>query len=773
MITPQPLPTYANDALAAIPTEALLDLLAQDEDRVPRNVIETCAQRGASFVADLERMLAQHDWHGDASSGEWWRLLHAAMILGHMPDSAAGLLLVRHMRRMSEADDANLQDWLAGYWPALFRNKPDDVLTAVRAVAGDRTLNTYVRANAMNAMVAMAQQRGPAALEHMLDQLAGAVQDETDEEDYRLLCANTLLDFPRPRHRALLEASTRAQENHQWGAIFLMDSVTKAYAAGHDQPRRDTLRNDPWQFYEPQAIAARQQRWAEEDHAAQARATLATDRYADENTGKDYADTEPYARESPKTGRNDRCPCGSGKKYKHCCLKKDTTPHPDDLAWQRLRRALNGLPKAMLRTAHAHFGAGAIDEAWAEFNLWDGDEVFDLESPYAQVFLPWYLYDWLPDPEETTVPAGAQTETAAAAHLRIAVRRLDPLARGYIEACIATPFSFHEIITCNPGRGFRLRDVLLGTEEDAIEHAGSLHAQSGDLIYAKVVRSDGLTLIEGCTSVLIPPIYKTEVIAFREQISAQDVAWDDRLLREYDFELREVYLDIADRLLNPQLPEMTNTDGDPFEFRELVFDIDSPQAAFDALKGLAADVSEDELRHEAVFDTAGALVRAEITWRRAGSNTIFGALRIDGRRLTAQVNSARRADELRRLIEAHLGAGGRYRINTVQSVESLLSREPTPAEQTTARERASENARLAALPEVQATIAAHLREHYRKWLDEAIPLLCGRTPRAAVREPAGREAVAALILQLERNGVRMQPPLDPAIIRELRGALGL
>ena len=25
----------------------------------------------------------------------------------------------------------------------------------------------------------------------------------------------------------------------------------------------------------------------------------------------------------PKTGRNNPCPCGSGKKYKHCCLEKD------------------------------------------------------------------------------------------------------------------------------------------------------------------------------------------------------------------------------------------------------------------------------------------------------------------------------------------------------------------------------------------------------------------------------------------------------------------
>jgi uncharacterized protein len=34
-----------------------------------------------------------------------------------------------------------------------------------------------------------------------------------------------------------------------------------------------------------------------------------------------YPDT--YVRESPKVGRNELCPCGSGKKYKKCCLKQD------------------------------------------------------------------------------------------------------------------------------------------------------------------------------------------------------------------------------------------------------------------------------------------------------------------------------------------------------------------------------------------------------------------------------------------------------------------
>jgi len=29
--------------------------------------------------------------------------------------------------------------------------------------------------------------------------------------------------------------------------------------------------------------------------------------------------TDPFRREQPKVGRNDVCPCGSGKKYKKCC----------------------------------------------------------------------------------------------------------------------------------------------------------------------------------------------------------------------------------------------------------------------------------------------------------------------------------------------------------------------------------------------------------------------------------------------------------------------
>jgi hypothetical protein len=52
MNTPQSLPAYADAALANPDTEELVKLLASDEDRVPRNVIDECARRVDTATLD-------------------------------------------------------------------------------------------------------------------------------------------------------------------------------------------------------------------------------------------------------------------------------------------------------------------------------------------------------------------------------------------------------------------------------------------------------------------------------------------------------------------------------------------------------------------------------------------------------------------------------------------------------------------------------------------------------------------------------------------------
>src|SRR6266403_4097300 len=79
---------------------------------------------------------------------------------------------------------------------------------------------------------------------------------------------------------------------------------------------------------------------------------------------RDNFETRPvHSRE--KVGRNDPCPCGSGGKYNHCCLK--VAPASDDSPWSRQREASDRLTGDMQDFASRRFGK-AMRDAWEDFN---------------------------------------------------------------------------------------------------------------------------------------------------------------------------------------------------------------------------------------------------------------------------------------------------------------------------------------------------------------------------------------------------------------------
>jgi hypothetical protein len=308
-------PTYPDEDLAGLSLAELIGSVIENEDRVPRNVIDECVRRGDAMVEQLASLSEGNlDWTG-VSSGEWWLKLHAVMILGLIPTERAGLLLVKFMRRMAREQDHDLPDWLAGYWPALFRNKPESVLPALRALGEDGAVDWYIRTGAIEAYVAAARHRGSDALESALEWLAGIVANEEEDWNLRLCSGNTLLDFPRIQYKPLLEEMAARQSG--FGVHFAQSDVTKAYMAMQDKADWDRF-SEPWKFYSPGQITARTQRWAEED-ARKNEAAL-----GDAYDYDLYLD-EPYVRVEAKVGRNDPCPCGSGKKYKKCCLNVDET----------------------------------------------------------------------------------------------------------------------------------------------------------------------------------------------------------------------------------------------------------------------------------------------------------------------------------------------------------------------------------------------------------------------------------------------------------------
>lgn len=307
---------FPEGELRTMSDAALMEILKGYEDRLSRTVIDEGIRRGEDFVPHLHAHLDdERMWSGECGEGEWWAKLHAVHILGAVPGRAAAEALLAVMRAMQTYPNDDLWDWLASYWAALFRNKREYAAAGLSAVAFDTAADWYPRFHAMECLLEAAHAAGPQPLDAMLDRIAEIVADERDDDTLRGLLGNALLDFPRLRHRPLLEAMAREYERTMtWGMPFTAEDVEHDYARGKDRPGWERP-GDFLDFYKPAAILARQSRWLEEDERTDSR-----DEWSDGDFDWEPL-KEPYVRAAPKPGRNDPCPCGSGKKYKKCCLQ--------------------------------------------------------------------------------------------------------------------------------------------------------------------------------------------------------------------------------------------------------------------------------------------------------------------------------------------------------------------------------------------------------------------------------------------------------------------
>ena len=94
-----------------------------------------------------------------------------------------------------------------------------------------------------------------------------------------------------------------------------------------------------------------------------------------------------------KVGRNRPCPCGSGKKYKKCCLNKENVS--SDLFYRRLGEAYDRLAHRSMQHGLRLFGKNALDSALDEFMGWPEKGLSDDNlADHEPLFFPWFLFNW-------------------------------------------------------------------------------------------------------------------------------------------------------------------------------------------------------------------------------------------------------------------------------------------------------------------------------------------------------------------------------------------
>jgi hypothetical protein len=279
---------------------------------------------------------------------------------------------------------------------------------------------------------------------------------------------------------------------------------------------------------------------------------------------------------------------------------------------------------------------------------------------------------------------------------------------------------------------------MTGQEHVVTERSASQAAERGDLLFGQLALIEGLRMLEAFNGYAIPPIEKALVIDLRAHIARGNPRITPDVLREYDLELLNLFHEINDRLFNPPLPVLQNTDGDPIIFHKLVFDLKtSPQTTFDALKHLALDEAEEDLLADATRGAGNALTRVRFAWKKHGNkkhaswdNTVLGWIEIDGGRLTADVNSDARAEAIRNMIDKILGDNVHYRASEIQSPEQMLAEQRPTGEDTIAEERNT----LAEDPQVREMVSEMMARHWDHWVEQPIPMLGDRTPIEAVKD---------------------------------------
>lgn len=382
-----------------------------------------------------------------------------------------------------------------------------------------------------------------------------------------------------------------------------------------------------------------------------------------------------------QTGRNDPCPCGSGRKYKACHLGRELHPLSDRSEW---------LYNKALRYLHAH-------EPWALEDITEalvGDQrqyfrqfaaspiVADIALHECEVFAAFLesRHSLLPDDEALLAAQWSLVE-------RTVFEVVEVARTGLVLRDVATGEQL-TLVNLPPDNGVRKGSVLVGRPLPVGDH----HRAFGGVM----------------------PLPRASVTAMLAAIESGDPT--------------AIAGEIG-RTLQP--PQLSNTDGHEMRFVTIRWRVPARSAVGVgvALAGVGLESADVRNRWHLMRDGAGP------------GRTVVATVVLEGDVLTGEVNSRERAAVLSELVGralpgAELLGRDERTMDEVRSEVAVSGASVSPA---------SSLAPAPDSPELREAMGEYIRAFEAQWLDDHIPALHGRTPREAVTDPIGREELSQLL----------------------------
>ncbi|HDH06365.1 MAG TPA: DUF2384 domain-containing protein [Nitrospirae bacterium] len=420
-----------------------------------------------------------------------------------------------------------------------------------------------------------------------------------------------------------------------------------------------------------------------------------------------------------KTGRNNPCPCGSGKKYKRCCLSTTyVRKGREGSTSERLVQDLLGFFKKNFEDR--------LDDA--HFVFWDkfipGKHLNDDILPFADInFREWLVYDYLIDEKNNRTLIDLYMENN---------RKLSSDEHRVLTMMKHSVISLYEVQEVFPEKGLLLKDLLLEGEYDVREKTATRNLGKWDIFATRLLHVDGVYIMSG--SVYSYPLKQKEKILEDIHAEFEDYRLDfpDATLDDFLKESSEIFnFYWYDIIQNPTPLNLATTSGEPFLFSKAVFEIKDKQSVITGLKktnGFERD-------------------KDDFVWldkrNKEGSATVLGNIEIKGDKLILACNSKERLERGKKFILENIPGELIHKADTFQDpMEAMKSLKERPP---------NEDVNKIPMEIQQQVYTQFMQKHCEKWLNDNIPALDGWTPVQAIKTEEGRKKVIKLLKSFEND----------------------
>jgi hypothetical protein len=299
------------EVITEMDTESLIKTMVGLELFVNKTLALEISKRD-NAVFHLRKIIQDGDYWGDDGHGKGWAPIHTIFILPLIKNREALQLLLDVFRyRRNE-----ITNRITGEVSGLFYHFGENEIDSLIEFTNDETLEPFGRAEVIISLVALAKTY-PSHKEEIMRHISNLIET-TDDITFASLIADDLAEF---QDKSVLSVLKKAFKDGRINKLFIHEKDVESIIDGNTYDiERYTV--DPLAHFSRENIEDLYlEFYPAEEEVEDIESESLLDEEDEEEIYSDAIKPEQPVR-GKKVGRNAPCPCGSGKKYKKCCLSK-------------------------------------------------------------------------------------------------------------------------------------------------------------------------------------------------------------------------------------------------------------------------------------------------------------------------------------------------------------------------------------------------------------------------------------------------------------------